>query len=137
VETAPFPPGCNAACQAPWKGKYVAAGPGGGGNGGNGGSNSGGKGGGKNGGSGVPGSGGSGRPGGPSQQSCNAVTGTCTDTGAGTQSAQSPGMSGVAMVIQGSSGWGSPQVLAAIVLVLFAAVLVVPPVIAARTRRRR
>jgi phosphate transport system substrate-binding protein len=125
VQTAPFPPGCDAACQAPWIGKDTDQGPGGGGNGGghngggggNGGGHGGGNGGGRGGGGGGNGNGGGGNggggngaggngggngkgAGGSAGSSCNAATGICTS------GSSSPGSGNLASNSAGTGGSG-------------------------------
>jgi phosphate transport system substrate-binding protein len=136
VQTAPFPPGCNAACQAPWKGKYVDPTVPGGGTG----DSHKGKGSGPGSGTG-PGSG-SGTPGGSAPggadhggETCNAATGVCTPS----SSSADPGGTGsgnVATVLPAADGWATPQTLGIIVVILLVALLVVPPVVSTIAGRR-
>jgi phosphate transport system substrate-binding protein len=155
VETAPFPAGCNAACQAPWIGKVadvtVPTVP----SGGKGGTTSTGTGGGKTttggkggtttttgGGAGTPGagattgtSGSAGSAG--SGENCNAATGVCTTASGATDTGDlSAGSANVATALPAAGGWTSPQSLGVIVVALLLAVLVVPPVVATVTGRR-
>jgi phosphate transport system substrate-binding protein len=157
VETAPFPAGCDAACQAPWIGKDCDN-YGTGGNCGAGGTAPGTKSGQT---SATPGAGsgaaGAGKKGGGTPaagssptasasgaattgtgRSCNAATGVCTSS---TSAADTTGSTGaasgnVATVLPAADGWASPQTLGAIVVALLLAVLVVPPVVSVLTGRK-
>jgi phosphate transport system substrate-binding protein len=148
VQDAPFPAGCNAACQAPWKGSTGAnSGPaynthgGGGGNGGGGGgggNGGGGNGGGGNGGNGG-GSGGNGRGSGGTGggQTCNAATGVCSSSGTpGTTDSNATGAGTTATVIPQAAGWTTPQTLGTLIAILLLAVLVAPPVVVSLVGRK-
>jgi phosphate transport system substrate-binding protein len=143
VQTAPFPPGCNAACQAPWKGKTIDQGPGSAGSGHHGHGHTGPG----SSGSPAPGSGSSPAPGSGSSpggstdpSSCNAVTGVCTGPSPGqvpSPGAGQPYAGNSTTTIPAASGWASPQTLSVMLIILLLALLIVPPVVASRARRRR
>jgi phosphate transport system substrate-binding protein len=148
VQTAPFPPGCDAACQKPWIGKSTAiSGPGSGG--GKGGKGSSGSGHGGNGGSsgqpsptsspapaasnGEPAGGGSGGT------SCNAATGVCASPSASSGDPGGPPAvvaGNQATIIPAAAGWATPQTLGIIVVALLLALLILPPVVASVAGRR-
>jgi phosphate transport system substrate-binding protein len=154
VQEAPFPPGCDAACQAPWKGKTADQGPGVGNNGGGGNK----RGGGNNTGGGDKGAGGGNNTGGGNKgggnrggntrgggSSCNAATGVCTTASSDPGSSGGPGSGSpgsgssgdVSTIVSAAAGWATPQTLGVIAVVLLVGVLVAPPVIASYIGRRR
>lgn len=132
TDTAPFPAGCDAACQAPWVQKSAAGGTTGGGGSGSGGTGGPGT-------SGTPGDGPSAVPSDGASpgttQSCDADTGVCGDQA---QAGGQVNVQNTATVIGGQGGWGSAQ-LALALCVLFGFLLVLAPPLLARSldRRRR
>ncbi|WP_445996523.1 substrate-binding domain-containing protein [Okibacterium fritillariae] len=141
VDTAPFPAGCDAACQAPWKlaGAGVNAGPdfgagtgapatgGGAGGAGTGGAGTGGA---------APGTTDPNAVGAASTEVCDPDTGVCTSdselTAGGVGAVKS-----VPVVLATQNGWAGQQTLMALALIGLAAVLVTPPLTSQFLRRRR
>jgi ABC-type phosphate transport system substrate-binding protein len=159
VDTAPFPVGCNAACQAPWKraGRGVGSGPSygtstvksdvganpgavasGGTTGAAGGTSPAGATNASTGATGGSGSGtgaGAGSGSGAAQQVCNADTGVCTTSTAATANTASDAQA-VPTTIASSAGWGTTQWLGLVVgILMFLALIVIPPLVVVSSRR--
>jgi ABC-type phosphate transport system substrate-binding protein len=157
VDTAPFPPGCDAACQAPWKlaGKGVNSGPQFGSQtvkdasqaaGSKAGSNAGGtaSGGGpataggtkSSAGAAKSSAGGTASSGGPPV--CDPDTGVCTAAGTTAASGQAAGnLKAVPVVLAGSGGWTTTETLGLVAgLAMFAALIAAPAAMTFATRRR-
>ncbi len=138
TDTAPFPAGCSAACEAPWLTKGVKPTGGGSATGSNPNtSTTGGKTTGTGGNNPAQGS----APG--AQPSCDAVTGSCSSgsTTGGNSTANGPVLA-TPLVLSGKSTWGISQVALLLSVLCIALIVLLPPVIAQQlgaggTARRR
>ncbi|MCW2854412.1 MAG: hypothetical protein JWR52_27 [Marmoricola sp.] len=143
TDTAPFPAGCNAACEAPWLAKGVKATGGGSATGatspGGASTSGGGATGGKTGGATPAVATG---PGGP--QNCDAVTGTCAaaQTAGGSGTAGGPVL-GTPLVLSGQPTWGVAQLAMVLSVLCIVLIVFLPPLIGlglgagSAARRRR
>lgn len=163
IDSAPFPAGCNAACQAPWRTKAAGTNSGASGHsGGVKGNHGGGKGNGAGtsassgpspaatitphptgtttGTTGTTSGGGVVPAGAAASPSCDADTGVCTVAGAavgGTTTTEGVALAAAPAVITGESTWGGPQLAIAIGILFLLLVVIGPPVVSAQMDRRR
>jgi phosphate transport system substrate-binding protein len=140
VDSAPFPAGCDDACQAPWKLPGVGTNNGPSGDGGGGGDGGAGGAGGGDGGAGGGGAGGGGadNPGGGAgtgakapgaSKTCDADTGICTGDDGTANASNVSNVKAVPTVIPGQEGWAGPQTLLIIVGGLLLTFLLGPPIV--------
>jgi phosphate transport system substrate-binding protein len=143
TDTAPFPAGCNAACEGPWLTKGVKPTGGGSATVSPGGTTS--TSAGKTGGAtSAPGSAPGAPQSGPAAQSCDAVTGACTSAQtAGNSGTASGPVLGTPLVLSGQPTWGVAQAAMVISALCIGLIVFLPPLIGLKlgsgtaARRRR
>jgi phosphate ABC transporter phosphate-binding protein len=129
TDTAPFPAGCNAACEAPWVRpgqKAIGGGPATGSNSG-GGSNS--SSGGNNSSNGTTGPSSSPSGGGAvgATTTCDPTTGVCSNSQNTSAAGSGGNVQGVAVTLAGQPTWGVAQVAMALSVLCVALIIVLPP----------